>query len=223
MEHSEEILNVKCLEYSSPSWARSVLANDQVGEGKSMCQCWFRSMCRTDDRQSRSNRKMEGSSGRTQVVFVLPRCSGIDGEAIEFEWTNFAGFSSLSIFKEIQQDLERRTFQPEEFKDRIIFMSMFNDIEWKTIAENCMSNADKVKNYAMRFSQWHWTLLGPGSEEKWYGSSSYAQTGEWNSTANKMVQRFKETGHLVFKSINALSRGILKQKKDKDTLVPNVL
>ena len=30
MEHSEEILNVKRLEYSSPSWARSVLANDQA-------------------------------------------------------------------------------------------------------------------------------------------------------------------------------------------------
>ena len=27
MEHSEEILNVKCLEYSSPSWARSVLSH----------------------------------------------------------------------------------------------------------------------------------------------------------------------------------------------------
>ena len=30
-EHSEEILNVSCLEYySSPSYARSVLANDQA-------------------------------------------------------------------------------------------------------------------------------------------------------------------------------------------------
>ena len=29
-EHSEESLNVKCLEYSSPSWPRSVLANDQT-------------------------------------------------------------------------------------------------------------------------------------------------------------------------------------------------
>ena len=29
-EHSEESLNVKCLEYSSLSWARSVLANDQA-------------------------------------------------------------------------------------------------------------------------------------------------------------------------------------------------
>ena len=30
MEDSEEILNVKCLEYSSLSWARSVSANDQA-------------------------------------------------------------------------------------------------------------------------------------------------------------------------------------------------
>ena len=29
-EHSEEILNVRCLEYSTPSWARSVLAKDQA-------------------------------------------------------------------------------------------------------------------------------------------------------------------------------------------------
>ena len=27
-EHFEEVLDVKCLEYSSPSWARSVLANN---------------------------------------------------------------------------------------------------------------------------------------------------------------------------------------------------
>ena len=30
--------------------------------------------------------------------------------------------------REIQQDLERKNIQPEEFKDRIIFMSRFNDI-----------------------------------------------------------------------------------------------
>ena len=69
----------------------------------------------------------------------------------------------------------------------------------------------------MQFSQGHWTFLGPGSEEKLYGISSYAQKGEWDSTANKMVQRFKETGHLVFKSISALSRGLLKQKKGEST------
>ena len=37
--------------------------------------------------------------------------------------------------------------------------------------------------------------------------------GQWNCTANKMVQRFKENGHLIFKSTSALSRGILKQRR----------
>ena len=65
----------------------------------------------------------------------------------------------------------------------------------------------------MTFSQGHWIHLGPWSDEKWYGNSSHAQKGQWDCAADKMVQRFRETGHLVFKSISALSRGILKQKK----------
>ena len=97
-------------------------------------------------------------------------------------------------------------------------MSMFNDIHWKTHDENCISIAEKVQNYALKFSQRHWTCVGPGSEEQWYGSSSYDQQGEWDSTADKMVQRFKETGHPVFKSISALSRGILKEMKGKSTI-----
>ena len=31
---------------------------------------------------------------------------GFDGEAIEFEWKNFPGFSLLSVLREIQNDLE---------------------------------------------------------------------------------------------------------------------
>ena len=60
---------------------------------------------------------------------------------------NFPGFSSLSILQETQQDLEKRKIQEEEFTDRIMFMSMFNEIEWNTNDENCVSNAEKVKNY----------------------------------------------------------------------------
>ena len=120
-------------------------------------------MCWTDERHSRSSGKMKRSSGRTQVVFVLPRCSGI------------LVYSS----QENQQDLEKLKIQPEEFTDWIIFMSMFNDTEWKnTNDENYVSNAEKVKNYAMRFPQGDWTFLGPRSEEKRYGSSSHAQKGQ---------------------------------------------
>ena len=80
-------------------------------------------------------------------------------------------------------------------------------------AEIYISNAENVKDYTKRFLQGHWTCLGPGSEKKWYGGSSYPPKGERDSTANEMVQRFKETGHPVFKSISALSRGTLKQKR----------
>ena len=37
--------------------------------------------------------------------------------------------------------------------------------------------------------------------------------GEWDSLASKMVHRFKETGHLMFRSISVSSRGILKKKR----------
>ena len=72
----------------------------------------------------------------------------------------------------------------------------------------------------MKFLPGHWTFLGPGSEEKWYGDS-HDQNGQWNCTANKMVQRFKETGHLVCKSTSALSRGILQQRKGRCTIYFN--
>ena len=32
MKHTEEILNVECLECSPPSWTRSILANDQAAK-----------------------------------------------------------------------------------------------------------------------------------------------------------------------------------------------
>ena len=61
-----------------------------------------------------------------------------------------------------------------------------------------------------------------GSEEKWYGKSSHSPKGEWDSTANGMVQRFKKAGHPVFKCISAFSRGILKQKNGLCTGVNNL-
>ena len=49
------------------------------------------------------------------------------------------------------------------------------------------------------------------TKKKWYGTPPYTPEGNWDSIATQMVERFKETGHPVFKSISALSRGILKK------------
>ena len=166
IESSSNIVQKLVMAYSSPSWARAVFSHDQVGKGKSMCLCWFRSMCWADEGQSRSNRKMERSSGRTQVVFVLPRSSGHRWRSNWIRVEIFPGFTSWQILQEIQRDLARKNIQPKEFKDRIVFLSMFNDIDGKKSDENCTSNAEKVKNYAMKFSQGHWTFLGPESDTR---------------------------------------------------------
>ena len=53
--------------------------------------------------------------------------------------------------------------------------------------------------------------------------SRMEREGKWETTAAQMVERFKDTGHPVFKSISALSRGILKKKKNgRDTIHFNV-
>ena len=36
----------------------------------------------------------------------------------------------MQILQNIQEDMQRSKIEPEEFGDRIIFMSMFNDIDW---------------------------------------------------------------------------------------------
>ena len=88
-------------------------------------------------------------------------------------------------------------------------MSIFNDIE------NCISNAEQVKNFSKRFLPGHGTFMGLGSEKKWYGSS---YDGQWDRTANKMAQQFKETGRPIFTATSALRRAILKRKRWKSTI-----
>ena len=84
--------------------------------------------------------------------------------------------------------------------------------------EQCMSNSEQVKNDAKRFSQGHWTFFRLGDEKKWYGTHSCTLEGNWDSSATQMVKRFEESVHPVFKSISALSRGILKRKNNSDTM-----
>ena len=47
---------------------------------------------------------------------------------MEFEWKIFPGFTTLGILEEIQKYLTELQCGLEQFNDRIIFMSMYNDI-----------------------------------------------------------------------------------------------
>ena len=70
----------------------------------------------------------------------------IDVEPMEFEWNIFPGFTTLQLSQEVQELLLRLSVTPEKFTGRIIFMSMFNDISWrsKDNKKECESNAQLV-------------------------------------------------------------------------------
>ena len=67
-------------------------------------------------------------------------------------------------------------------------MSMFNDIVWdgKGNIEQCVHNSQAVAEYARKFSRGHWSFLGPGSQEKWYGTYTHKPDGSGDETAEQM-------------------------------------
>ena len=55
-----------------------------------------------------------------------------------------------------------------------------------------VANSEKVKEYAKRFLQGHWTFLGFG-EENWFGTLFYAPEGKLDLTITQMKGKFKDT------------------------------
>ena len=91
----------------------------------------------------------------------------IDGEPKEFEWNIFPGFTTLQLSQEVKSLLLRLDETPENLTGRTIFMSMFNDISWRSRDNKveCESNAKLVSLYARRFGAAQWSFLCPGSEK----------------------------------------------------------
>ena len=54
----------------------------------------------------------------------------IDGKPMEFEWNILPGLTTSGTLKEILKTMGELQCDPADFKDTIIFMSMFNDIVW---------------------------------------------------------------------------------------------
>ena len=80
---------------------------------------------------------------------------------------NFHRFTPLRILAEIQNMTAGFKCELEQFKGRIIFMSMFIDIVWRTTVneQNCVANSMNVATYAKRFPFGCWSYLGLGCEK----------------------------------------------------------
>ena len=133
----------------------------------------------------------------------------IDGMQTEFEWTIFPGFTTLGILEEIQKLMEDMQCEPEHFNDRIIFMSMYDEIAWRENGnkEKCAQNTFEVAKYPRRFPCGRWSFLGPGSEKTWYGTYSDKPDGNWDRTAEMMtLQLSTESGHPMFRASSACGK-----------------
>ena len=119
----------------------------------------------------------------------------IDCMPTEFEWKIFPGITTSGLLEKIRSLMRDLQCEPELFNDRIIFMSMYNDIVWqeKGNKEKCETNSQTVANYARKFTRGHWSFLGPGSEKKWYGTYTDKHDGSWDQTALKMMAH--QSGH----------------------------
>ena len=65
--------------------------------------------------------------------------------------------------------------------------------------ELCVNKSKTIEEYTERFPRGHWSLLVLGSAKKWYGTYDGKPDGSWNRTAEKMLQKFKDSGHPIFR------------------------
>ena len=75
-----------------------------------------------------------------------------------------------------------------------------------------LANAQHVALYAKRFGKGQWSIIGPGSEKKWYSISEDSPQGIRDKIAERMLLEFAESGCPIFRATSPLSRGQLKCK-----------
>ena len=221
MENSQEILNVKTIDSGSSCWTRpnsGTWSSETLVKSKSTSLLRF---CIMSWENIFKDRKQDG-----QVRWKNFRCIMQWKSSLESTWMQLnsseiflAGFTTLWVIQQIQNDLESEFFEPEQFPDKIIFMSMLNDTDWtkRNIEETCAPNSEKVNCTHRDFRKVTGRLSG--LEKKWsVVVQRTTNLGEnRNFLASKMVQNFQERKHPVTTSISALNRGILRKIKGKSS------
>ena len=102
----------------------------------------------------------------------------------------------MQILQKMEDKLEACRTRTEKLKDRIMFMSMFNDTGWvRQTIYKIFFEFRKGQELRKKFSAWTWSSLGPGKEDTWYGTHNLKAEGQWNISADVMVENFKESGH----------------------------
>ena len=213
---SDEIYGVTPINWEDPSWKQLTLVSDEEVISLSHTKVYVSSdsvLCLGKMSQNpQSNTVWEDKLTWSKSTSQYRTFDTIDGEPMEFEWNIFPGFTTLQLCDNVHEFMSKMG-DPSQFKGRLIFMSMFNDISWgsQDNEQECESNANLVSIYA-RFSPGRRSFLGPGSEKKLYSTCDSKPHGEWDRVAELMMIKFGESGHPVFRATSPLSRGTLKSR-----------
>ena len=116
-------------------------------------------------------------------------------ESMEKQWSTNGIFPRFYYIADFQKNMmDEIQCDPEEFTGRIICVSMFNDIELgkERNKDACIMNSTMVQDDARKFPHGHRSFLGPGPEQKWYGTNTYKPDGQWDRVAEDMLINFAE-------------------------------
>ena len=192
LDHQAEILNVSPIDWIDPSWTRSSLTHEVITWTKAKVHVFSDSVfcLRKMSENSEANQRLKNHVEEFRQSNFYRDFIGIDGQPTEFECNNFPGLTSLELLQKIQKELKDQNIEPEKFEERIIFMSMFNDINWtkrgnsdvfqspnkSRSTEEIVARTLKIprpwrEKEVVRNSQLHLTENGIPSPHRWWNGS----------------------------------------------------
>ena len=133
-EQSDEIYGVNTVNWEDCTWKSLSLVGDEEVISLLRAKVYIFSdsvLCQGKmNENSQSNIAWEDRLTWFKSSQEYRALDRIDGVPMEFEWNIFPGFTTLQLCNDVQELLSRLSVEPENFIERIIFMSMFNDISW---------------------------------------------------------------------------------------------
>ena len=163
LEQSVGIFGVSQISWENSPWKQLSLVNDEGVISLSHAKVYVFS-----DSVLRLGKKSENPQSNTVWEDKLTWFTSgslnraldtIDGEQMEFEWNSFPGFTTLQLVEKVEEFMTKMG-DASQFQGRIIFMSMFNDIIWRSEdnERECIANATLVFICKKMFSR---TLVIP--------------------------------------------------------------
>ena len=208
------------LVFSSPSWTRSTFVNDQAIKWAKAKACVFADsvLCigRMEQGPGASKRKIERPSWRSQDVFIKSRCCGTRRRSNRIRVDKFPRIFDIGYSSGDPERLGGEVHPTRELRgpDHLHVCVQWHSVEirWSELHLERWERQGLRKEILTRTLDFSGFRVGKESL-RWL---SRWTVGPYSQHSGR--QQFKETGHPIFISTSASSRGILKQRRGECTI-----